>query len=148
MSLSAVSLLLSMKIAGLVSIAALVFPFRLTPFTLFSSPCQDRPSSSWNLKGLQTEITKNLDRTTRKLAKKTQKDASSPSVQNLKDRLSALKTLEFNVGGLMRNDEGVDLEEAVGLALELGLSDEPPEPQKRGPKKQKGELCEGRCLMG
>eukprot|EP00520_Triparma_pacifica_P007361 CAMPEP_0118640642 /NCGR_PEP_ID=MMETSP0785-20121206/4862_1 /TAXON_ID=91992 /ORGANISM="Bolidomonas pacifica, Strain CCMP 1866" /LENGTH=238 /DNA_ID=CAMNT_0006532043 /DNA_START=309 /DNA_END=1022 /DNA_ORIENTATION=+ len=91
-----------------------------------------KPPTEWDLRGLSTELTKNIDRTTRKLAKKTQKDSSSPSIDLLRERLQSLQSLDE----LLKTNGGRD--EVVGMAKELGVGDTPPTPQKRGPKKVKG----------
>ena len=122
--------------------------------------------STWNLPGLKKEVQRLLLRCHKKLGKANQRlqkaqeiveeltskpdptmeelescpnvEAMEMELNELKDRLKSLNTLEGSLAGL-KGKSGVVLPEDVAeLALYLGVNDEPPRQNPRGPKKPKG----------
>ena len=122
--------------------------------------------STWNLPGLKKEVQRLLLRCHKKLGKASQRlhqaqqvveelttkpdptmeelencpnvEAMKMEVNELKDRLKSLNILEESLAAIKGKSTVVLPEDVAQLALDLGVDDEPPKQNPRGPKKPKG----------
>lgn len=123
------------------------------------------PQSNWNIVGLKKEInrlilrahkkvgkthtklakaqeiveelTTNPDATLEELEKCPNIDAIELELNDLKERLQKLNELE-EILGIEKRKSGILKSEVVSMVLALGVDDEPPPKQQRGPGKKKG----------
>ncbi len=114
-------------------------------------------ASKVNLNGLKSEVDKSIYRTLKKLSKKKERlfklssgfDNSDP---NIKDEIDEIELIILGFEENLQTLRDIDtelktvkatshprLDEIVGRAAKLGVTDTPKEIQKRGPKKAKGK---------
>lgn len=126
--------------------------------------------STWNIGGLKKEVARMVFRSQKKIGKAATRlenarttmkkllededasyedlekcpdvDALEMELEELQRRLVGLNELEQAIKSIKKNGEAVLDEDVATLALDLGVSDEPPKRAPRGPKKRKGPRLE------